>query len=186
MNGAIFIAGAVAVAIGGVAFVALGGNERADQRRQAIAKAPTNASARAAVVDRSTKKRQIQDSLADLERRAKSKRVDLQTRIEQAGLSIKKQQFLMIFAVLAVVLGALTYFKSHSLVLAGLIAIMTAVGAPHFLLVRMKLRRIKKFIGWFAGLARHYRSWRACGPAARRHVKNHRHGGVGASEVRVS
>ena len=42
----------------------LGGNERADQRRQAIAKAPTSSSARAAVVDRAAKKKQIAESLA--------------------------------------------------------------------------------------------------------------------------
>jgi len=146
MNGAVFMAGAIAVAIGGIAFVFLGGDDRADQRRQAIAKAPTSASARAAVVDRSAKKRQIQDSLADLEKRAKSKRVDLQTRIEQAGLSIKKQQFLLIFAGIGLVLGGLTYLKTRNPLLAGLVAVMLAVGAPHFLLARMKQRRLKKFI----------------------------------------
>jgi tight adherence protein B len=146
MNGAILISGAVAVAIGGVAFVMLSGNERSDQRRQAIAKAPTSSSARAAVVDRAVKKRQIQESLQDLEKRARSKRVNLQTRIEQAGLSVKKHTFLMIFAVIAVVLGGLTYFKTQSPALGGLVTLMLAVGAPHFVLMRMRMRRIKRFI----------------------------------------
>lgn len=146
MNGAIYIAGALAVAVGGVAFAFLGNNDRADQRRQAISKAPTSATARAAVVDRSTKKRQIQDSLADLEKRSKRKRVDLQTRIEQAGMTMKKQQFLLIFAAIGIVVGGVTYLKSGSAILAGLMALMMAVGAPHFLLNRMKKRRLKRFI----------------------------------------
>ncbi len=40
----------------------------------------------------------------------------------------------MIFAVIAVVLGGLTYFKSQSPLLGGLVALMMAVGAPHFVL----------------------------------------------------
>jgi tight adherence protein B len=146
MNGAIVIAGAVAVAIGGVAFVALGDTERADQRRQAIAKAPTSSSARAAVVDRTVKKRQIQESLADLEKRSRNKRVNMQTRIEQAGLSIKRNQFLLIFLVIGVALGGLTYFKSKSPLLAGLVAVTIAVGGPHFVLARLRQRRIKRFV----------------------------------------
>jgi tight adherence protein B len=146
MNGAIFIAGAVAVAIGGIAFVALGDTERIDQRRQAIAKAPTNSSARAAVVDRSVKKRQIQESLADLEKRSKNKRVNMQTRIEQAGLSIKRNQFLMIFIVVAIVLAGLTYYKTKTPLLAGLVGVTIAVGMPNFVLARLRQRRIKRFI----------------------------------------
>ena len=69
MNNAIYVAGAMAVALGGLAFAFLGQNERADQRRNAIAKAPTSSSARAAVLDRTTKKKQIADSLAGLEKR---------------------------------------------------------------------------------------------------------------------
>jgi tight adherence protein B len=146
MNSAIYVAGAIAVALGGLAFAFLGQNERADQRRSAIAKAPTSSSARAAVLDRTTKKKQIADSLAGLEKRSRSKRVDLQTRIEQAGMTIKKERYLMIFAAIAVVLAGLVFAKTHSPVLAGLTAITMAVGAPPFVLARMKQRRIKKFI----------------------------------------
>jgi tight adherence protein B len=146
MNHAVYVAGALAVALGGLGYVFLGQNERADQRRNAIAKAPTSSSARAAVLDRTTKKKQIADSLAGLEKRSKGKKADLQTRIEQAGLSTKKERFLMIFAGVGVVLALFVFIKSHSPVLAGLTAVTIAVGGPPFILSRMKQRRIKKFI----------------------------------------
>ncbi len=144
-NSAILVAGAVAVAIGGLAFVFLGGDGRADVRRQAIAK-PDVKKTRAAAVDRTAKKKQIAESLAELEKKSKRKRADLQTRLEQAGLTIKKQQYLMIFATIAVVLGLLTYVKSRNPLLAGLIAVMAGLGLPNFVLLRMRQRRIKKFV----------------------------------------
>jgi tight adherence protein B len=146
MNNAILIAGAVAVAAGALAIAFVGGSNRADQRRLAIAKTPTNTRARAAAVDRNVKKKQIQENLAELDRRSKRKRFDLQTRIEQAGLSMKKQQYLLIFVAIAVALGALTYLKSHNALLAALVAITAGVGGPNFVLARLKKRRLKKFI----------------------------------------
>jgi tight adherence protein B len=146
MNSAIIVAGVMAVSLGGLAFAFMGQNERADQRRSAISKSPTTTSARQAVLDRTTKKKQIADSLAGLEKRSKSKRVDLQTRIEQAGLSVKKERFLMIFGAIGVALAALVFVKTQSPLLAGLTAITMGVGAPPFVLARMKQRRIRKFI----------------------------------------
>ena len=146
MNNAIYVSGALAVALGGLAFAFLGQNERADQRRIAIAKLPTSSSARAAVMDRTSKKKQIAESLAGFEKRSRGKRVDLQTRIEQAGWSIKKEKYLMIFAAIGVILAGLVFVKIHSGVLAGLTFITMAVGAPPFVVGWMKQRRIRKFI----------------------------------------
>jgi tight adherence protein B len=146
MNHAILIAGAVAVAVAALAFAFMGGSDRAEQRRHAVAKTPTNSRARAAVVDRNVKKKQIQENLAELDKRSKRKRVDLQTRIEQAGLSMKKQQYLLMFVAIAAALGALTYFKTHSPLIAALAAITAGVGGPNFVLARLTKRRIKKFI----------------------------------------
>ena len=145
MNNALLAAGAVAVALGGLAFVFVSGPGRADVRRQAIAK-PEVKKSRATAVDRTAKKKQIAESLAELEKKSKRKRIDLQTRIEQAGLTMKKQQYLMIFAVIAVALGLVTCMKSRSPLLGGLVAVMAGAGLPNFVLARLRQRRIKKYI----------------------------------------
>ena len=147
VNNVVLMAGAVAVAMGGLAFVFLGGDTRADQRRIAIAK--TDVKARATTIDRAAKKKQITESLLELEKNSKRKRVDLQTRIEQAGLSIKRQQYLLIFVVIGLVLGGLTYFKTRNPYVAALLAAMVIVGLPNFVLARLRARRIKKFIDAF-------------------------------------
>jgi len=146
MNQAILIAGAIAVAAGGGAMVLLGGADRADVRRQAIAKSPTSTRARASAIDRNVKKKQIAENLAELEKRSKRKRTDLQTRIDQAGLPVKKQQFLIIAAVVAVVLGGLSYLKTQSPLLAVLVAVMFGVGGANFVLNYLRSKRIRKFI----------------------------------------
>src|SRR5271163_3222196 len=126
VNNIVLLAGSVAVAMGGLAFVFLGGDSRADQRRMAIAK--TDTKARATTVDRAAKKKQIAESLMELEKNSKRKRVDMQTRIEQAGLSIKRQQYLLIFVIAGLVLGALSYVKWGSPLVSGLVAVMVIVG----------------------------------------------------------
>jgi tight adherence protein B len=147
VNNVVLLAGAVAVAMGGLAFVFLGGDSRADQRRMAIAK--TDVKARATTIDRAAKKKQIAESLLELEKNSKRKRVDLQTRIEQAGLSIRRQQYLLIFVAIGLVLGGLTYFKARNPYMAALVAAMVIVGLPNFVLARLRARRIKKFIDVF-------------------------------------
>jgi tight adherence protein B len=147
VNNVVLLAGALAVAMGSLAFVFLGGDTRADQRRMAIAK--SDVKARATTIDRAVKKKQIAESLLELEKNSKRKRVDLQTRIEQAGLSIRRQQYLLIFVVIGLVLGALTYFKTRNPFVAALVAAMVVVGLPNFVLARLRARRIKKFIDAF-------------------------------------
>jgi tight adherence protein B len=147
VNNVVLLAGAVAVAMGGLAFVFLGGDSRADQRRMAIAK--TDVKARATTIDRAAKKKQIAESLLELEKNSKRKRVDLQTRIEQAGLSIRRQQYLLIFVAIGLALGGLTYFKARNPYMAALVAAMVIVGLPNFVLARLRARRIKKFIDVF-------------------------------------
>jgi len=147
VNNVILLAGSVAVALGGLAFVFLGGDTRADQRRMAIAKPDTKT--RATTIDRAAKKKQIAESLLELEKNSKRKRVDLQTRIEQAGLSIKRQQYILIFVVMGVVLGGLAYWKSRSPLVAALVSVTIIAGLPNLVLARLRARRIKKFIDVF-------------------------------------
>ena len=144
MNIALILAAFLALALGGLTFAFLGGDDQATKRRQALAK--PKAKSAGPIVDRALKKKQIQESLAHIDRKAANRRADLQTRIEQAGLSIRKGQFLMIFAAVALVAAGLVFFKTQNAIMAGLLAIMIGVGMPNLVLARMRTRRIKKFI----------------------------------------
>ena len=134
----------LALAIGGVAFAFVGGDDNATRRRTALTK--TNRKATDGVADRAAKKKQIAESLAHIDKKAKNRRVDLQTRIEQAGWSIRKGPFLLIFLAIAVVVGGLTLLKSGNPIVAGLMAISIGFGLPNLVLARMRTRRIKRFI----------------------------------------
>ena len=145
MNLALVFALFAALAFGGIAFVFLGGEDNMTRRRHALAR-NTRKSVDANADRSAKKKKQIAESLAELEKKNKGRRVDLQTRIEQAGWTIRKESFLMIFIGIAVVVGGLTFFKTGNPIIGGLMAISVGFGVPNLLLARMRTRRIKKFV----------------------------------------
>ena len=147
VNNMVLAAGCVIVACAGLAIAFVGGDSRADKRRAAVKK--TEAKSGPSAVDKAAKKKQIAENVKELEKKAHRTRPDLQTRIEQAGLAISGRQFLMIFAGVAVALGGLTYFKSESPALAGLVAAMAGLGLPNLVLARLRARRINKFVAIF-------------------------------------
>jgi tight adherence protein B len=147
INHTILAAGLAIFALGGVAFVFAGGNSRADVRRASLQK--SDAKANAAVADRAASKKKISDSLKDLEKKSQRKGPDLTARIAQAGLPIDKRQFLMISAGVAVAVALFVFIRSGSLPLAGLFGVMAALGLPNFVLSRLRMRRINKFVDIF-------------------------------------
>ena len=146
VNNTVLAAGLAIFALGGLAFMFAGGNSRAEQRRASVKtpEAKTNAA-----TERAAKKKQITDSLKDLENKSKRKGPDLAARIAQAGLSIDKRQFLMISAAAAVAIAGFVYVKSDSPTLAGLFGVMTALGLPNLVLSQLRKRRINKFVDLF-------------------------------------
>lgn len=147
VNNLVLAAGCAVLALGGLAFVLAGGDLRADKRRASLKR--VEAKAGAASTDKTAKKKQIAESIKDLEKKSERKRPDLQTRIEQAGLSIPRQQFIIIFAAVTVALAGLVYIKSQSALLAALVAAISAVGLPNLVLARLRARRIAKFVEIF-------------------------------------
>ena len=100
----IVVAGCVAVGLGGLALLVVGGESRAEKRRAAIGRAAPKAMA-SAQAERASRKKQIADGLRELEK-AHRKRITLQTRIEQAGLSISRRQFVVGCILFGLLLGA--------------------------------------------------------------------------------
>src|SRR5271154_5328442 len=145
VNNLVLAAGCVIAACGGLVFAFAGGESRVDKRRAALKTTETKA-ANSATVDRAAKKKQIAENVRDLEKKSRRKGPNLQARIEQAGLSLTRQQFLILFAGIAVGLGALTYLKSQSPLMAVLIVVMSGLGLPNLTLARLRARRINKFV----------------------------------------
>jgi tight adherence protein B len=147
-NSPMLVAGMVAIAIGGLAFVFLGGDSLAKRRQAALQKASVanrdNNSA-----DKNARKKQIADSLKDLEKKRGRKRVDIATKLQQAGIAISKQQYLLASLASGLLIGLLTYLKSGSYIIAPMAGLIGAVGLPNFVVNWMRKRRIKKFVNIF-------------------------------------
>ncbi len=144
----IVVATGLALGFGGLAFAFVGGDLRADKRRAAVTKVEAKASL-AVGVDRATRKKQIADGVRDNELKGRRRRVSLATKIEQAGLTITKQQYWIASVAFGLVCGALAYVQSRSVLLTLLVIVTAAVGVPQLTLARLRIRRINKFISNF-------------------------------------
>jgi tight adherence protein B len=144
----IIIAGCLAIGFGGLAFAFVGGDSRADKRRAAVSRSDAKVLGASAVVDRTARKKQIADGLRDIEKKGR-RRLSLGIRIEQAGLSITKQQYLLGSVLLGAILGFGTYVESKSPLLTALVGVMGTIGLPQLILARLRIRRINKFIANF-------------------------------------
>ncbi len=138
-----------ATAIGGVAWVFLypylSGEKSAEKRRASVARAEPIANRRAERAQRS-KREQVEESLKEVENRHKKKKIQLTSRISQAGLSWSKPKFFAISAVLGVsALVGLIFIGLAPLPALGM-GFAAGFGVPRWLLGFLKKRREKKFI----------------------------------------
>jgi tight adherence protein B len=140
-----------ATAIGGIAWVfiypLLSGERQAEKRRASVARAePARANAS---VDRAQRSRrqQVESSLKEIEERnRKEKKIPLNNRISQAGLSWSKQKFLVISAVLGLFAFAMTFLSGGGLLAAVALGFAAGFGVPRWLLSFLKKRREAKFL----------------------------------------
>lgn len=137
----------VAIGVGGLAFVVVGGDSRAEKRRAAVAVRERKA-ASSVQADRAQRKKQIAADVKGLEN-ASRRRVTLTARLEQAGLAITPRQFIVACIGLGVLAGLLTFVQSGSPLIAGMVAVVAGGGAPQLALRRMRRRRINKFVANF-------------------------------------
>jgi tight adherence protein B len=146
-NNPMLLAGLLAVATGGLAFVFLGGDSVAKKRQVALQSAGVKN--RDTNTDKNARKKQITDSLKDLDRKRGRKRVDIQTKLQQAGIAATARQYWIASAVCGAIIGLLAYVKSDSYVIAPMAALVGTFGLPNFILNRIRKRRIKKFVDIF-------------------------------------
>ena len=110
--------GMVTTAVGGIAWVflypLLSGERKAEQRRASLTRAEPVA-ARSSVRVQRTRREQVEETLKDLDIKQKRKSPPLHIKIQQAGLSWWKYQFLMIAAGLGLFAFATAFVLSGAL-----------------------------------------------------------------------
>jgi tight adherence protein B len=139
------------LAVGGFGFVfvyPLLSGERQAEKRQAILSTGTRRQPEKQA-DGATRRRQIAESLKEIERRNTRKRVSLETKIGRAGLRISKRTFFIYSAISGLLLGFLFYVLTHKLYLAGAAAVVGAVGLPTWVINYLAKKRLKKFVNLF-------------------------------------
>ena len=138
-----------ATAVGGVAWVflypALSGQAKAEKRRAALAQ--TAPAARQIDKAQRSRREQVEGSLREVEERLKQdKKVTLNGRISQAGLSWSKQKFLIVSGAFGAICFAVPMILGASPIAAAGLAFAAGFGLPRWLLGFLKKRREKAFL----------------------------------------
>jgi tight adherence protein B len=142
----------IGLAIAGIAYAILypmlSGEADMEKRQSRFVKANQRRGAK--TIDVNAKKKQVSESLKELDAREKGRnKFTFKQKLEQAGLSISKERYLLIFVVLGPVLGALTFFASGHILSSIGMFIIGSIGAPFYVLSYLQKRRIKKFVNEF-------------------------------------
>jgi tight adherence protein B len=141
----------VATTIGGLAWVfiypILSGERQAEKRRELVTQSePVKRQARG---NQKSRREQVEDTLKDLERKQKNEKLTLQQRIQQAGLSWSKRQYILISAGMGIVAFAMILFTGLGLLAALGFGFAAGFGVPYWLLGYLKKRREKRFLNVF-------------------------------------
>jgi len=152
------MAALLALAIAGMVFALaypyLSGDKTGEKRIQNVTDTKARRTARAAPVDNTAQRRkQVADTLKDLEQRQKqSEKLTLRMRLQRAGLDITPKTFWIASAVSGVVTAivvALTVPAANLVAIAGS-AVVGFLGLPRWFVGFMMKRRQNKFVSEFA------------------------------------
>ncbi len=126
----------------------LSGDIRAEKRREAVGIPRTRRSIDRAV-DAAGRRKQVADSLKEVEQRGKTKKVSLEMRIQQAGVEWSPFAYMAISAVCGLALGGGVYVAEDSLAIGAAAALVGGFGLPRWTLGYLKKRRLAKFTDQF-------------------------------------
>jgi tight adherence protein B len=142
----------IATAVGGFAWVLLypllSGERQAEKRRASVTRAePISRTSRA---PQKSRREQVEETLKELDVKSKSsKNPPLSVKIEQAGLTWSKRQFLLVAAGLGLVSFALVFLSGLGLLAALAVGFAASAGVPMWFLSFLKNRREKRFLDRF-------------------------------------
>jgi tight adherence protein B len=143
-----------AVAVGGFGFVfvyPLLSGERQAQKRQAVLSAGVSNKPSDKQADGSARRKQVSDSLKEIERRNTRKRASLETRIARAGLHLSRRAFFIYSALSGLGCGFLLYILTHKSYIGGAALLAGGLGLPIWVLNFLAKRRLRKFVHLFPG-----------------------------------
>jgi tight adherence protein B len=138
------------VALGAVMFVLapyLTGSIKAEKRRAALQAQTKRGTER--VVDGGARRKQVAESLKELEKKGKRKRVTLENRLGRAGLLITPKTFYLISAATGLGLGVVVFLTSENPLFGAAAAGIGGFGLPNWVLRFRGKRRINRFIHEF-------------------------------------
>jgi tight adherence protein B len=140
------------VGVGGVAYALLyplvAKGNLAERRKREITVAEIEQRRARRTPDAATSRRQqVEDTLKKVEQRQRSrKNPPLAVRLQQAGLTISKQQFLLASVALGLAIAVLAMLMRLDWYVAFGLAFVSAIGAPRWTLSYLKKRREQAFI----------------------------------------
>jgi tight adherence protein B len=123
----------------------LSGEVTADKRKQALVQSPGKRVTNARAVDANQRRKQITDSLKELEQTGKKKKVSIEQRLLQAGLKTTKGKFFGMAALGGVVLGFVLMLITGNPIFLPVGIFIGALGMPFWVLSFLKKRRLNKF-----------------------------------------
>lgn len=148
-------AGALAYAL---LFQKVTDERKAEKRLETIKKAETDRSVIKASRDRQAevarRRKNVQDSLKELEDKQKAKDVNvkkppLRIQLRQAGLSVTVERFYVYSVITGIVLAAMAYLAGAPLILVPGVLLVGGFGLPRWAVSFIKGRRIKAFLNEF-------------------------------------
>ncbi len=143
----------VSVSVGAVAWVflypTLSGEARAEKRKQELVS--TNAVERVtARTAQNNRRESVAQSLKDIENREKARtKVTLEIKIAQAGLKLSRTKFFLLSAAAGLFIGLVTLATVGNPLVALSAAFAGGLGLPQWVLIRLRNRRIGKFVAEF-------------------------------------
>ncbi len=149
-NATLYSYGFGVAAAGLAVFVALpylSGDIKAEKRKEAL-QAP-RAKRGLDRIDSVTRRKQVSESLKELEQRGKSKKVTLDMKLAQAGLDWSRTVYVVVSVALGATLGLGTYVVNGSPLIGAAAALVGGLGLPAWLLSFRKKRRLASFVNEF-------------------------------------
>lgn len=129
----------------------LSGEIKAQKRTAALTSGRSDRTASTRGVDPAKRRKLIAESLKEIESHSKKKRVTLEQRITQAGLTWSRESFLIGSVLFGLALAIFLYIVNGDLLIVVGAAVVGMFGLPNWVLSFLRKRRIAKFIDEFPG-----------------------------------
>ncbi len=150
-TGTVIIFALGVLAAGGVLFTFLpylSGDIKAEKRQQLL-QAPKSKRRTDRAVDAASRRKQVSDSLKEVEQRGKSKKLTLEAKLAKAGSDWSKQTYFIVCGVFGAAFGLLLFVLEGNLLMSAAAALIGAFGLPSWILSFLGKRRMNKFVDEF-------------------------------------